>query len=206
MCFCCTLAATSKILEGAQTRLSRIDQPRPISDSTAPLAREARFKNMFSREHAVTTGVAARASKNRFENEFRVEGVGFRTHKVLHSSSSRFLKQTLLWESAISYEKKIKLNFSGNQVFYTISWMLPVKNMLCSKPHCQKYINSTIFSYNICCYGSDPQMKRESVGRERTVSTRGIAAQASTLPPLFPVVGDLCGGRKHRAPWEPRVP
>ena len=45
------------------------------------VGREARFKNIFSRERAVTMGVAARASKNRFKNESRVQGVGFRSHK-----------------------------------------------------------------------------------------------------------------------------
>ena len=35
-------------------------------------------------------------------------------------------------------EKRIDLNLSDNEVDYTNSFMLAVKNMLCSKLHCQK--------------------------------------------------------------------
>ena len=40
----------------------------------------------------------------------------------------------------ICYKKRIKSELSGNEVHYTISSMLLVKNMLCSKLHCQKVL------------------------------------------------------------------
>ena len=49
--------------------------------------------------------------------------------------------------SRIVYEKIITLNLSGNEVYYTDSLMLSVKNIVCSKLHCQKGINPILCSY-----------------------------------------------------------
>ena len=45
----------------------------------------------------------------------------------------------------ILYEKEIKSKLSGNEGYYTNSSILLVKNMLCSKLHCQKGFNSMLY-------------------------------------------------------------
>ena len=47
------------------------------------------------------------------------------------------------------YETKIKFNLFGNEVYYTNSLTLLVKNMLCSKVRCQKAFNLILISYEI---------------------------------------------------------
>ena len=49
----------------------------------------------------------------------------------------------------ILYEKWIRLKLSSDEVHFTSSSLLLVKNMLCSKIHCQKGLNLIIFSYKI---------------------------------------------------------
>ena len=39
-----------------------------------------------------------------------------------------------------SYEKSFNLKLSGNEVYYTNNFISLVKNMLCSKLHCQKVL------------------------------------------------------------------
>jgi len=43
------------------------------------------------------------------------------------------------------YEKRSKLNLSGNEVYYTDSLALLVKNMLCSELLCQKGFDLILF-------------------------------------------------------------
>jgi hypothetical protein len=47
----------------------------------------------------------------------------------------------------ILYEKGIRLRNSGNEVYHSIFKTLLVKNMLCSKLHCQHGFNFIPFSY-----------------------------------------------------------
>ena len=49
----------------------------------------------------------------------------------------------------ILYEKRIKINISGNEVYYMHSSIFLVKNMMCSRLHCQKGLNVSLFSYKI---------------------------------------------------------
>jgi len=57
---------------------------------------------------------------------------------------------TRLHASPQSYMKRdLNQNFSGNEVYYTNSLILLVKNMLFSKLHCQKGFNLNPFSYKI---------------------------------------------------------
>ena len=49
----------------------------------------------------------------------------------------------------ILIEKRLKLKSSGNEVYYTNSSMLLVKNMLCGKFCCHKGSNLILFSYKI---------------------------------------------------------
>ena len=46
-----------------------------------------------------------------------------------------------------SYEKPIKINLSGNEICYTNSLVLLVKNMLCNKLQCHESLDSIFFSY-----------------------------------------------------------
>jgi len=46
-------------------------------------------------------------------------------------------------------KRELNLNLSGNEVYYTNSLILLVKNMLCSKLHYQKGFNLNPFSYKI---------------------------------------------------------
>ena len=41
------------------------------------------------------------------------------------------------------------MKLSGNEVDYTILFILLVKNMLCGKLHCQRVLNLKAFSYEI---------------------------------------------------------
>ena len=49
----------------------------------------------------------------------------------------------------ILYEERIRLVFCGNDVYCTNSLILLVKNMMCSKLHCQKGSSLIPFSYKI---------------------------------------------------------
>ena len=46
-------------------------------------------------------------------------------------------------------KRDLNLNLSANEVYYTNSLILLVKNMLCSKLHCQKGFDLNPFSYKI---------------------------------------------------------
>ena len=52
--------------------------------------------------------------------------------------------------SRILYEKAFTLRLSGNEVSNTNLSILLVKNMLCSKHHCQRGFNLILFSYKMC--------------------------------------------------------
>ena len=49
----------------------------------------------------------------------------------------------------ILYEKKIRLYISGDEIYFTNSLILLVKNMLYSKLHCQRGFNLILFSCKI---------------------------------------------------------
>ena len=53
--------------------------------------------------------------------------------------------------NATLYEKGIALKLSGNEDYYTNSLRLLVKNTLCSQLHCQKVLNTILFSYKTRC-------------------------------------------------------
>ena len=55
----------------------------------------------------------------------------------------------MLKVAGILYGKTIELNLSGNEVDYSNYLILLVKNMLCSKHHCQKGVDFIVFSYKI---------------------------------------------------------
>ena len=46
-------------------------------------------------------------------------------------------------------KRKSNKNLPGNEVYYTNSLVLLVKNMLCSKLHYQKYFELIVFLYKI---------------------------------------------------------
>ena len=46
-------------------------------------------------------------------------------------------------------KRKLNRNLSGNEISYANSLILLVKNVLCSKVHCQQRFNFILFSYNI---------------------------------------------------------
>ena len=46
-------------------------------------------------------------------------------------------------------ERELNRNLSDNEVYYTNSSILLVKNMLCSKLHCQKGFYLILFAYEI---------------------------------------------------------
>ena len=46
-------------------------------------------------------------------------------------------------------EKSFNLKLSSTEVYYTIFLILLVKNMLCSKLHCQNVFELKLFSYKI---------------------------------------------------------
>jgi len=52
-------------------------------------------------------------------------------------------------QHSILYEKEIKSNRSGNQVYHTILLMLLAENMLCSKLHRQTVFNLISSQYKI---------------------------------------------------------
>ena len=47
-------------------------------------------------------------------------------------------------------KRELNYRLSGNEGYNANSLILLVKNMLCSKPHCQKGFNVIIFSYKPC--------------------------------------------------------
>jgi len=51
------------------------------------------------------------------------------------------------WTQETSNEKAFKLKLSGNEVYYTNALLLLIKNMLCSKLHCQKGFELKLFLY-----------------------------------------------------------
>jgi hypothetical protein len=48
-------------------------------------------------------------------------------------------------------KRELNQNLSGNEVHYTNSLISQVKNMLCSKLHCQKELDLVPCSYTVCC-------------------------------------------------------
>jgi len=57
--------------------------------------------------------------------------------------------ERLLHTEKVLHEKIIKLNFRGNEVYHTNSLVLLVKDILCSKLHCQKGFYLILFSYKV---------------------------------------------------------
>ena len=61
---------------------------------------------------------------------------------ALHRASARL--------SSSHIKRELDCNLSGNEFEYTNDSILLVKNMLCSKLHCQEGFNPIISSFNIC--------------------------------------------------------
>ena len=75
--------------------------------------------------------------------------------------TSAQLSRTGAWNTR-SCTKRLSISkFSGNEVYYAILILL-VKNMLCSKLHCQKTFISKVFSYNIAHTLSTPYCSHQN--------------------------------------------
>ena len=87
---------------------------------------------------------------------------------------------TIFWVPQ-NYVKRVSTeNPFGNEVYYTNSLILLSKNMLCSKLHRQKDLNSVLFSYEIgCTFWWKPPRAQPSAARSRAGS-RWWARWAST--------------------------
>ena len=91
--------------------------------------------------------------RHKFNEDFLSAG-HLRGTGVVGGRVSRLLgllgRACLLWGgSRISHEKGIKSKLSGDEVYYTNSFMLLVTNMLCSNFHCRRCLSLIHFSYQI---------------------------------------------------------
>ena len=90
-----------------------------------------------------------RVPKSRFRipnSGIRVSGSGFSCFGYLEGEEARVLPQIL---HLISYEKRIKSNLAGNEVYYTACSLLVILKNLTCKLHCQKGFNLIPFSHTI---------------------------------------------------------
>jgi hypothetical protein len=75
----------------------------------------------------------------------------------------------------------MKFELSGNEVYYTNSLILLVKDMLCSQPRCQKVLNSIPLSYKIQVWSSSMKRGLNNVKKENNT---GVRRSRETAPPL----------------------
>ena len=76
-------------------------------------------------------------------------------------------------------KRELYQNLSGNEVYYTNSSILLVKNMLCSKLHCQKGFDLILFLYKIAqtdraWFGDEQAGVRQSCVRQSGIRQSGV--------------------------------
>jgi hypothetical protein len=95
---------------------------------------------------------------------------------VMHRGSTRRVHYLLVNDPVpISYEKRIKLKLSGNEVYYTAWHLLVILKNSCCKVHCQKYSNVVLFSHDmtVCRPRPSRPASQRHAGREEEHPSSG---------------------------------
>ena len=86
-------------------------------------------------------------------------------------------------------KREFHSNLSGNEVCYTNSSILLAENMLCSKLHCQKDLNSILFSCKIRV-----RAEKEHLRRFEKLSSGHGSSQGQNPALTVPILLDSGGG------------